>query len=275
MCALFRREHSEEAVALWEETTWFQRHRGLVWRTTALALWGGTLIWFYWADKLILYTKPVYHPLALGAGVVLIILALRELLGMLTQHRSVDCCRGGHEQHHHAAGRLAALVVMVPLVINALVPSTGLASYAVGKRATVDFSALTTQMTADYEAELARAEQLDQEYPELSIAQILTLAGQDPAHAEGRKLSGIGFVYHEEGLPQDIFILARFRMWCCAADAQPVYLPVRWRGAADLEGDQWVKVRGVLTYAEFRGQRAPLLEADHVDLVKRPRNQYM
>lgn len=275
MCALFRREHSEEAVALWEETTWLQRHRGLVWRTGALALWGGTLIWFYWADKLILYTKPVYHPLALGAGVVLIILALRELLGMLTQHRSVDCCRGGDEQHHHAAGRLAALVVMVPLVINALVPSTGLASYAVGKRASVDFSALTTQMTTDYEAELARAEQLDQEYPELTIAQILTLAGQDPAHAEGRKLSGIGFVHHEERLPQGVFMLVRFRMSCCAADAQPVYLPVRWRGAADLEGDQWVKVRGVLTYAEIGGQRAPLLEADHVDPVKRPRNQYM
>lgn len=275
MCALFRRDHSEEAVELWEETTWLQRHRGLVWRTTALTLWGATLIWFYWADKLILYIKPVYHPLVLGAGVVLILLALRELFALLTEHRSADCCRGGHEQHHHAAGRLAALVVMVPLVINALVPSTGLASYAVGKRATVDFSALTSQMTADYEAELARAEQMDQEYPELTIAQILTLAGQDPARAEGRKFSTIGFVYHQEGLPADLFVLVRFLMWCCAADAQPIYLPVRWPEAAQIEGDRWVKVRGALAYAEVGGQRAPLLEADHVDLIKRPRNQYM
>lgn len=230
MCALFRRDHGEEAVELWEETTWLQRHRGLVWRTGALTLWGATLIWFYWADKLILYIKPVYHPLALGAGVVLILLALRELFALLTEHRSADCCHrndGDHEQHHHAAGRLAALAVMVPLVINALVPSTGLTSYAVGKRATVDFSALASQMTADYEAELARAEQLDQEYPQLTIAQILTLASQDPARAEGRKFSSIGFVYHQEGLPQDAFMLVRFRMWCCAADAYPMMLPVR------------------------------------------------
>jgi len=275
VCALFRRDHSEESVELWEETTWLERHRGPVWRTATLTLWGGALVWFYWADKLILYIKPVYHPLALGAGVVLAVLAFRELLALLTEHRSADCCQGGHEQQHHAASRLAALAVMAPLIINALVPSTGLTSYAVGKRAAVDFSALTSQIAADYEAELARAEQLDQEYPELTIAQVLTLAGQDPARAEGRKVSAIGFICHQERLPQGIFMLVRFRMWCCAADAQPMYLPVRWPEAAQVEGDQWVKVRGSLTFAEIGGQRAPLLEADRFDTIKRPRNQYM
>ena len=278
MCALFRRDSDAAVVELWEETTWLQRHGALVWRTGALALWGGTLIWFYWADKLILYTKPVYHPLALGAGVLLTLLALKGLLGLATQHRSPDCCHGGHggHEHHHASGRLAALVVIVPLVINALVPSTGLTSYAVGKRTTdIDFSSLAGQMAADWEAQLAEAEGLDQEYPELTIAQILTLAAQDPVQARGRKLSCIGFVYHEEGLPEGINMLVRFRMWCCAADAQPMYLPIRLTQQARVESDQWLKVRGVLTFAQVRGQNAPLLEADYVDTIKRPRNQYM
>jgi len=277
VCALFRQAEGEEEVGLWEETTWLERHGALLWRSAALALWGGTLIWFYWADKLILYIKSIYHPLVLGAGVVLLVLAARELLALVREHRSADCCHNDHQdQHGHTTGRMAAVVVLVPLIINGLVPSTGLTSYAVGKRMTdVDYSALASQMTADWEAELARAEQLDQEYPELNIAQILTLASEDPARAEGRKLSSTGFVYRQEGLPTDVFTLARFRMWCCAADAQPMYLPVRWSEPAQLENDQWVKVRGRLTYAEAQGQRVPQIEADHVDRIKRPRNQYM
>jgi len=277
VCALFRHGNNEEQVELWEETTWLKRHRGRLWRTVALALWGGTLLWFYFADRLILYNKPIYHPFALAAGFVLSGLAVFGFVRLVSGHGTGEGDASGDEtEHGHVAGRLAAMIVIVPLAVNALVPSTGLTSYAVGKRATdVDFSTLAGELASDWEAQLAEAEHLDQEYPELSVAQMLTLASQEQAHAEGRKFSCIGFVYHKEELPQGIFMLVRFRMWCCAADAQPMYLPVRWHGAADLEGDQWVKVRGTLTYSEIGGRRAPLLEADYVDDIKRPHNQYM
>jgi len=277
VCALFRKVETPEAEHLWEETTWLQRHRGILWRTAALALWGGTLVWFYHADRLILYTRPVYHPLAAGSGVVLLVLALTELVSLVLRHRAADCCQEhGGEAHGHAHSRLAAMALILPLIINALVPSTGLTSYAVGKRATqIDYSALASQLSADWEAQMARAKELSEEYPELTIAQLLGFASQYPEQAEGKKVSCIGFVYREKGAPTDRFLLTRFRMWCCAADAQPFYLVVTWPEAASLPADQWVRVRGVMRLVEGEGGRQPELQADRVELVKPPHNQYM
>jgi len=288
VCALFRStgEHpgKAEVVELWEEKTWLQRHRGPLWRAAALALWGGTMGWFFWAGKLILYIRPIYHPLSLDAGLLLVALAVRTLLDLLLRHCSPTCCLHGHEgEQGHVAGRAAAVVVVLPLIINVLVPSTGLTSYAASKRltgSTMDYSALASQMSAEWKAQLARARELAQEYPELTIAQLLTLATQEPERAAGGKFSVVGFVYHgkhsaEKKLPEDVFLLVRFRMWCCAADAVPMYLPVHWVGAAKLEADRWVRVRGRLTFTQQKGRRIPRLEADHIDLIKPPHNQYM
>jgi uncharacterized repeat protein (TIGR03943 family) len=285
MCALFRTVEAPRSPAgehpehLWEETTWLERHRGILWRTAALALWGGTLLWSYHTDTLILYIQPAYHPLAVGAGVVLLALALTELLGLITRHRAADCCQEEADRdhgHEHARGRLPALVLILPLIINALVPSVGLTSYAVGKRTTdIDYSALATQMKADWEAQLARSKQLSEEYPELTIAQLLGFASGNRDQAEGKKVSCIGFVYREKETAADRFQVVRFRMWCCAADAQPFHLLVTWPEALALPADQWVRVRGVIEFAEGEGGREPMLRADSVEGIKAPHNQYM
>jgi uncharacterized repeat protein (TIGR03943 family) len=293
MCALFRPVESPRPATrghpegLWEETTWFERHRGILWRAAALGLWGGTLLWFYHADRLILYIRSTYHPLAAGAGVVLLALALVEVLNLVFRHRAADCCQehdhGDHGEaehgdgdHAHSRGRLAALILILPLIINALVPSTGLTSYAVGKRATqLDYSALASQMKADWEAQLAQAKQLSEEYPELNIAQILGFASQDVERARGMKVSCVGFVYREPGAPPERFQVVRFRMWCCAADAQPFYLLVIWPEAASLATDQWVRVRGVIAFTQGQGGPQPNLQADGVEGIKARRNQYM
>ena len=278
MCALFRQPEADEVAELWEEeATWLQRHRNIVWRTGALALWGGALLWFYFADKLILYIRPIYHPFALAAGVLLAGLAVFEFIGLVVGHRAAGCCTEGQAtEHGHTAGRVAAVVLLVPLVINVLVPSTGLSSYAVGKRATdMDYAQLADQMAADWEAGLARAEELAQEYPELTIAQILTWAFENPQGVEGRKVSAIGFVHHPPNMLANGFALVRFKMWCCAADAYPVSLPIRWEQATEVEKDRWVRVRGMVAFAQQGDQRMPGLKADSVENIKRPRNQYM
>jgi len=272
VCALFGDVGTAVPDDLWEEKSWLGEHRAQLWRILSLGLWSATLIWFYAGDKLILFIKPVYHPFALGAGVVLAVLVAHQVYLLATSHQEHDHGR----EHGHTAGRTAAVVLILPLIISSLVPSKGLNSYAVGKRDTeIDFSALASQMAADWEEQLAQARQLDQQYPELSLAQALTLASQKGPEAQGTKLTTVGFVYKLQGLPTDIFMQARFKMWCCAADARPMYLPIKYAGAASLEPDQWVKVRGTLGFEVIRGKKAPVLTATDVELIDAPRNQYM
>jgi uncharacterized membrane protein YcgQ (UPF0703/DUF1980 family) len=59
------------------------------------------------------------------------------------------------------------------------------------------------------------------------------------------------------------------------ADAVPVGLPVRWPGAADLDGDQWVEVHGMFEIGEYNGETMPILVADRVTPTERPDQPYL
>ena len=83
------------------------------------------------------------------------------------------------------------------------------------------------------------------------------------------KVTAVGIVAHVPQLPPDQFLLVRFRMTCCAADATPVAVPVRWAGAASLKDNTWVKVSGQ-THPE-----AKAVVADKVEPAREPSNPYL
>ena len=58
-------------------------------------------------------------------------------------------------------------------------------------------------------------------------------------------------------------------MTCCAADATPVAVPVRWEKAAALKEGGWVKVFGTTNPA------ARVLAADEVEPTKEPADPYL
>lgn len=59
----------------------------------------------------------------------------------------------------------------------------------------------------------------------------------------GRKLSIIGFVSRDPDHPQGQWVLARLKMWCCAADALP-YLVTAVGGPPPVPYGSWVRVTG-------------------------------
>src|ERR671932_2741522 len=60
---------------------------------------------------------------------------------------------------------------------------------------------------------------------------------------EGKKVDVVGFVYHPKSAPQDVFYVSRFRVTCCAVDAQPIGLPVYSPGWQEkFDEDSWVRV---------------------------------
>jgi putative membrane protein len=93
-----------------------------------------------------------------------------------------------------------------------------------------------------------------------------------PASIVGDSVELIGFVFQREGLPADQFLIARFVVACCIADAQGFALPVQWKDAADLKNDQWVRVTGrVATAAD--GEL--IIQATEIEMVEAPSNPYI
>jgi uncharacterized repeat protein (TIGR03943 family) len=97
----------------------------------------------------------------------------------------------------------------------------------------------------------------------------------DPEAFAGQTVVVVGFVYHDEEMPADQFMVARFVIVCCVADAIPVGLPVRYAEAPHLELDTWVRVEGTFAAGEVRGERLPIIVADEVTAVSQPAQPYL
>lgn len=85
----------------------------------------------------------------------------------------------------------------------------------------------------------------------------------------------IGFVYHDPEFPTGQFMVGRFVVSCCTADASPIGLPVYAIEADSLPEGQWVSIKGAFTAGEFRGAFTPILHAESVEQIDPPQNSYL
>ncbi len=91
----------------------------------------------------------------------------------------------------------------------------------------------------------------------------------------GEPVDVVGFVYHDDRLDDDQFMVNRFIVSCCVADANVVTMVVRWPDAATLENDTWVRVEGMLQPGVFDGAALPILAAQRVTPTTMPDQPYL
>ena len=97
----------------------------------------------------------------------------------------------------------------------------------------------------------------------------------DPEAFEGSNATLVGMVYKDKRLPSDSFFCYRLLMICCAADASPVGLIVRWPEASKLNKGDWVKVSGKVGLTTFEGEDYPEISAAAVEKIGPPKNRFI
>jgi uncharacterized repeat protein (TIGR03943 family) len=183
-----------------------------------------------------------------------------------------------HAEHHpHAlepqtAGATSAwglLVVAVPLLLAWLVPARPLGSSAIANRGINTAAPLTVGSAAPVQLDLAPTER-----NVLDWVRAFNYA-EDPAAYAGQSADVVGFVYHDGRLPPGQFLVSRFAVTCCSADATAIGLIVSWPGAQDLESNTWVRVRGTVTVGSFSGRPIPHVTAEALEGVEPPGQPYL
>ena len=91
----------------------------------------------------------------------------------------------------------------------------------------------------------------------------------------GRAARVRGFVYRDERFPTGTFMVSRFLLSCCVADAAPIGLAVRWPDADFLDDDAWVWVSGEFKVEVFLDERVPVLVAAEVTPAEQPPQPYL
>ncbi len=163
---------------------------------------------------------------------------------------------------------LSLLLVALPALLGWLIPPRPLGAAALSNRE-VSLAALTsvsvphlTQVTSpanknilDWLIEFRRVD--------------------DPAAFVGREATVLGFVYRDERFRPDTFMVGRFIVSCCVADADPIGLIVRSQEASLLPVDQWVEVSGVFELGNFEGEAVAVLVAQAIERTDPPSQPYL
>lgn len=184
---------------------------------------------------------------------------------LLTAHRGHDHGHG-HEGHNHGSLSWGVLAITaLPLVLGTLVPSRPLGADAVSGG--VNLSTV----------EGAQVQTLSVPPTERTVLDWLRAFGReaDMAAFDGQPVDVIGFIYREPTYGDDQFLVARFTVACCVADANAIGLPVAWPETTALPVGGWVRVQGTLQAGDFTGDRVPIVQAEAVEVVAQPDHPYL
>jgi len=236
------------------------------WELWPMLGWGGFVIYLYAQGRMALFLKPLYSHLALGGAIILLVCFV---CGWAARRRSLNRAPDPHFDEGVCACSagpgawrvVRSLAFLVPIIIGLALPERGLNALAALQRGAGD-PAMLAELAAQQQLAEAREEQGYGWTTVLGVAQRLNAP-------EPQKVGAMGFVIRDEKAPADRFLLVRFQIVCCAADASPLAVPVKWPEAHTLKDNQWVKVFGTTD------PEAKAIVADKVEPTRQPANPYM
>lgn len=216
------------------------------------------------SGKLFYYIGPRFSWLSLVAVALFIILAgSYNLVGERHSEEEHD-----HQDHNHSRVPFGSLLITaLPLILGTIIPPSPLGA-----------SAVATRSTANAAASIGSSDQVLTTLPArrnvLDWVQAMN-ADPDPAALNGQQADVIGFVYRDPRFENDQFLLARFTLTCCVADAMAIGLVVQSPEAQRLTADSWVRVQGLFAEGEVDGEPTPILLAEDISPVQQPEQPYL
>jgi uncharacterized repeat protein (TIGR03943 family) len=217
----------------------------------------------FFNGKLLLYINERFVWLTLLAAVGFIAVGASYRYYAIADHN-----HDGHQHSHLSWG--GWLLVILPIVLGLLVPPRPLGAAAMSSRE-VSVKSLTSAAAPGQKSVLAKPKS-DKNILDWLIE---FRSANDPAAFSGEEVRLIGFVYRDERFETDQFMVCRFVISCCAADAAPLGLIVRWPETDSLAEDQWVEVKGYLEPGRFEDEEMPIIFAESVTSADIPDQPYL
>jgi uncharacterized repeat protein (TIGR03943 family) len=250
---------------------------------TLLLAVGGMALFLGRSALTLSYVRAFVQPLLLASGAVLVALGVAAVAAPGTRlapsTRFDPAARPGAAAGRqpaaageaHTGGSRIAWLLVLPLLVLVLVGPPPLGSYAAGRRAPVSAGATGGSMPP--------LEQPVNGAVPMELSEFYFRAVFDERHSlDGVRVRLIGFASpsHDGG-----YLLARFAMFCCAADAQVVEVAVKG-DPVRRSADQWLSIEGHLRASLARGDgqevdpgdATPDLIADSVTPIQPPRDRY-
>jgi uncharacterized repeat protein (TIGR03943 family) len=154
-------------------------------------------------------------------------------------------------------------LVILPVVVVLVQPPTALGSYAASRRSASAGGFVVASGEDISQGPLVLVDVAASSWSRDAMRALVRRAGS--------QVDFVGFVTRSSGMPEDEFVLTRFIISCCVADALSVQVRVVDVPPGAFAEDQWVRVRG--TFYPVGGEI--LVDASEVQAVPRPSHPYL
>ena len=160
------------------------------------------------------------------------------------------------------------MILIVPLLIGILIPAHPLDAAAASTRGmNVSAPLVGSSQTREFQSAADTRNILDWI--------VIFNSTNDLSPYVGQMARVTGFVYHDPRLPANQFIVSRFVITCCTADASAIGMIVNRNQSAGLTESSWVEVKGPVQASKLGGQPIPLIEASDVQSTPQPDQPYL
>ncbi|MBO1513131.1 TIGR03943 family putative permease subunit [Metabacillus bambusae] len=102
-----------------------------------------------------------------------------------------------------------------------------------------------------------------------------SILDENPEKFVGKTVEIMGFVYREDNFKEDQFVIARFGLSCCVADASVYGTLATFHEAKQYGDDQWIKIKGTLTTIKYQDWTLPYVKVTTVETVEQPDEPYV
>lgn len=222
-------------------------------KTLTLAAWA-VLFWFLIATERTSYYLSSRTDWLVPVGAVVLTLAA---LGRAFSLRSP------HKEPLTRSDAWSAGLIVLPVVVVLALPPASLTSFAASRRSSFSSAGFTTSAEDLAEGELSLADVAGALRSQEAMKALVGRAGSE--------VSFTGFVTRDPGMPADEFVLTRFLISCCVADALSVEARVVGAPPGAFENDQWVRVSG--KFYPLGGE--VIVDATEVVKVAKPDKPYL
>jgi putative membrane protein len=236
------------------------------WEAAGLILLGILLVVYRWRGTLLMLINPNYVNVALLAGLCLLGLGIGRWRGA----KAATSVRvSGTESLAHSSllgPRLGAGLLLLTAILGFLIEPQPLSSQTALNRGVSPYLGVSRSQPQAFRPKIDPRQRTLLDW-------VRTLdVYPDPYNYVDQPVQVQGFVIPEER--PDHFLIARFLVSCCAADAYPVGLPVHWPGAEDLASDSWLRLEGRMA-VENRNETSQLvIVAERIEPLPVPMDPY-
>ncbi|MGH2442284.1 MAG: TIGR03943 family putative permease subunit [Chloroflexota bacterium] len=231
-----------------------------------LAGYGIFILSLYLRNDLTLYINPSYVLPTTLAGSVLLLLsivsAVRQRLVSVSQACDCDdgCCTDAPRKVW------PYLVLVIPLALAVLFPPRGLAAFSALQRGPQAAGLGTVHATAAiHHVSLS----VDTRQFTMSDWVGALSADPNPKDYKGKPVIVSGLVVHNPAMvPPGYFMVLRYQVTCCIADARPVGLIVKDTSHGAIADNTWVTVTGAMGATTYQNQQMTVVETQKIQRTK-------